>query len=195
MVKGCNMNGTKEKPLSKLLDTLDNLLSKFEGVMLALGVMAMALTTIAAVVSRFIFNDALTVTDELNMIFIVVVTFAGLSYAARNGRHIRMSAIYDAMPTKARKFAMICISLTTSIFMFVLAKYSFEYIVEVYESGRILPAIGIPVFYVYLWVPIGFTVTALQYLFTVIKNISEPDVYLSTTVKDGYSDSKNDIEV
>jgi len=189
------MNGTKEKPLSKLLDTLDNLLSKFEGVMLALGVMAMALTTIAAVVSRFIFNDALTVTDELNMIFIVVVTFAGLSYAARNGRHIRMSAIYDAMPTKARKFAMICISLTTSIFMFVLAKYSFEYIVEVYESGRILPAIGIPVFYVYLWVPIGFTVTALQYLFTVIKNISEPDVYLSTTVKDGYSDSKNDIEV
>jgi len=186
---------TKKNPLLKTLDIFDNLLSKFEGVMLALGVIAMAVTTIAAVVSRFIFNDALTVTDELNMIFIVVVTFAGLSYAARNGRHIRMSAIYDAMPTKTRKIAMICISFITSMFMFLLAKYSFGYIVEVYQSGRVLPALGIPVFYVYLWVPIGFTITGLQYFFTVIKNILEPDVYLSTSTKDGYSDAKNDIEV
>lgn len=196
MVKGRKMNdGTKQNLFFKLLDTLDTILSKFEGVMLALGVIAMAITTIAAVISRFVFNDALTVTDELNMIFIIVVTFAGLSYAARNGRHIRMSAIYDAMPTKIRKFTMICISLITAIFMFILAKYSFGYIVEVYESGRILPALGIPVFYVYLWVPIGFTVTGLQYFFTVIKNMSEPDVYLSTSTKDGYSDAKNDIEV
>ncbi|XPV67505.1 MAG: TRAP transporter small permease [Halarcobacter sp.] len=186
---------TKKNPLLRALDTLDSILSKFEGVMLALGVIAMAVTTIAAVISRFVFNDALTVTDELNMIFIVVVTFAGLSYAARNGRHIRMSAIYDAMPTKMRKVIMICISFITSMFMFLLAKYSFGYIVEVYQSGRILPAIGIPVFYVYIWVPVGFTVTGLQYFFTVIKNISESDVYLSTTVRDGYSDSKNDIEV
>jgi TRAP-type C4-dicarboxylate transport system permease small subunit len=129
------------------------------------------------------------------MIFIVIVTFAGLSYAARNGRHIRMSAIYDALPTKIRKVFMIFISLITSIFMFILAKYSYGYIVEVYESGRILPAIGIPVFYVYLWVPIGFTVTGLQYFFTVIKNIREDDVFLSTKVRDGYSDSNNDMEV
>ena len=81
------------------------------------------------------------------------------------------------------------------MFMFLLAKYSYSYIMEVYDSGRILPAIGIPVFYVYLWVPIGFTVTGLQYFFTVIKNMNETDVYLSTTVKDGYSDQKNDIEV
>lgn len=189
------MNDTKENPLLKFLDIVDGILSKFEGVMLALGVMAMAVTTIAAVISRFVFNDALTITDELNMIFIVVITFAGLSYAARNGRHIRMSAIYDSMPTKARKFTMVCIAFITSMFMFLLARYSFGYIVEVYESGRILPAIGIPVFYVYLWVPVGFTVTGLQYFFTVVKNISETDVYLSTSVKDGYSDSRNDIEI
>ena len=190
------MNGnTKKNLLLKVLDIFDNILSKFEGVMLALGVIAMAITTIASVITRSIFNNALTVTDELNMIFIVIVTFAGLSYAARNGRHIRMSAIYDAMPTKARKIAIICISFITSIFMFVLAKYSYGYIIEVYQSGRILPALGIPVFYVYLWVPIGFTVTGLQYIFTVIKNISEEDVYLSTITKDGYSDAKNDIEI
>ena len=34
---------------------------------------------------------------------ILLVTFAGVGYAARHGRHIRMSAIYDHMPNKARK--------------------------------------------------------------------------------------------
>lgn len=182
-------------PLLKTIDVIDGLLSRFEGVMLALGVIAMTVNTIAAVISRYVFNSAITFTDELNMIFIVVVTFAGLSYAARNGRHIRMSAIYDAMPAKIRKALMVGMTAVTSAFMFFLSFYSYYYIVEVYQSGRILPALGLPVFYIYLWVPIGFVVTGLQYAFTMVKNLTEGDVFLSTTVKDGYADTENDVEV
>ena len=186
---------TRLNPILKMLDFIDTLISRFEGVMLAVGVIAMTVNTIAAVISRFVFNSAITFTDELNMIFIVVVTYAGLSYAARNGRHIRMSAIYDAMPAKTRKALMILMASVTSAFMFFLSFYSYYYIFEVYKSGRILPALGLPVFYIYLWVPVGFVVTGLQYAFTVVKNLTERDVYLSTNVKDGYSDTDNDIEV
>ncbi len=182
-------------PILKTLNFIDTLISRFEGVMLAVGVIAMTVNTIAAVISRFVFNSAITFTDELNMIFIVVVTYAGLSYAARNGRHIRMSAIYDAMPAKTRKALMIVMASVTSAFMFFLSFYSYYYIFEVYKSGRILPALGLPVFYIYLWVPIGFVVTGLQYAFTVVKNLTQSDVYLSTNVKDGYSDTDNDIEI
>lgn len=156
--------------------------------MLAVGVLAMTLNTIAGVFSRFVFNSAITVTDELNVIFIVLVTFAGLSYAARKGRHIRMSAIYDLMPAKARKALMIVISSLTSAFMFFLSYYTCYYIVEVYESGRVLPALGLPVFYIYLWAPVGFVMTGLQYAFTAVKNLTEKELYLSTQVKDGYAD-------
>ena len=186
---------TRINPILKTLDFIDTLISKFEGVMLAVGVIAMTVNTIAAVISRFVFNNAITFTDELNMIFIVVVTYAGLSYAARNGRHIRMSAIYDAMPAKTRKVLMIVMASVTSAFMFSLSYYSYYYIFEVYQSGRILPALGLPVFYIYLWVPVGFVVTGLQYAFTVVKNLTQIDIYLSTNVKDGYSDTDNDIEI
>ncbi len=186
---------TRINPILKTLDFIDTLISKFEGVMLAVGVIAMTVNTIAAVISRFVFNNAITFTDELNMIFIVVVTYAGLSYAARNGRHIRMSAIYDAMPAKTRKALMIVMASVTSAFMFFLSFYSYTYIFEVYKSGRILPALGLPVFYIYLWVPVGFVVTGLQYAFTVVKNLTQIDIYLSTNVKDGYSDTDNDIEI
>jgi len=185
----------RTNPILKALDFADLLISKFEGIMLALGVIAMTINTIAAVISRYVFNSAITFTDELNMIFIVVVTYAGLSYAARNGRHIRMSAIYDAMPPKTRKAMMIVMASVTSAFMFFLSFYSYYYIVEVYQSGRILPALGLPVFYIYLWVPVGFILTGLQYAFTVVKNLRESDVYLSTNIKDGYSDTASDIKI
>lgn len=185
----------RNNPVLKALDFMDVQISRFEGFMLAVGVIAMTINTIAAVISRYIFNSAITVTDEFNMIFIVVVTYAGLSYAARNGRHIRMSAIYDEMPAKTRKVMMIVMCSVTSAFMFFLSFYSYYYIVEVYESGRILPALGLPVFYVYLWAPVGFFLTGLQYAFTVIKNLRERDVFLSTNIKDGYSDTASDIEV
>ena len=64
-----------------------------------------------------------------------------------------------------------------------------------FKSGRIFAALGLPVFYIYLWVPVGFIVTGLQYGFTVVKNLTESDVYLSTNIKDGYSDTANDIEI
>ena len=159
--------------------------------MLAVGVIAMTINTVAGVVSRFIFNNAITATDELNVIFIVLVTFAGLSYAARYGRHIRMSALYDLLPAKVRKALMVAITTVTSAFMFFLAYYSCYYIAEVYASGRILPALGIPVFTIYLLAPLGFVMAGLQYAFTAVKNLTEKDVYLSTYMKDGYADAED----
>jgi TRAP-type C4-dicarboxylate transport system permease small subunit len=52
-----------------------------------------------------------------------------------------------------------------------------------------------PVFYIYLWAPVGFFLTGLQYAFTVVKNLREQDVYLSTHIKDGYSETASDIEI
>jgi len=182
-------------PLYRGFDFIDNIISNFEKMMLGLGIIAMATNTIAAVISRFIFNDGIVYTDELNMIFIIIVTFAGLSYAARQGRHIRMSALYDLLGPKLRKVFMVVISIITAAFMFFLAYYSILYIQSVYNSGRILPALGIPVYIIYLWVPIGFIITGIQYFLTVIKNIREEDVYLSTHIKDGYTNNDNEIKV
>lgn len=176
-------------PLLKIIDFIDLQINRLEGVMLAVGVIAMSINTIAGVVSRYVFNSAIVYTDELNVIFIVIVTYAGLSYAARYGRHIRMSAIYDAMPDKVRKGLMVLMASVTSALMFFLSYYSYYYIVEVYESGRILPALGLPVFFIYLWVPVGFMMTGLLYALTVIKNLTESDVYLSTLVRDGYAET------
>jgi TRAP-type C4-dicarboxylate transport system permease small subunit len=161
--------------------------------MLAVGVLLMAANTVANVVGRFVFQNSLFFSEELNRILIILITFAGISYAARQGRHIRMSAIFDALPVKPRKALMIIISVVTAIFMFGLAWYSLQYILTQAGRGRVLPSLQIPVWLILVWVPVGFFMTGLQYALTAIKNLIEKDIYLSTNVLEGYDDDELEV--
>lgn len=179
--------------LPGILGTIDTLISKIEAVILAVGVLLMAVNTIANVIGRFALGESIFFTGEINRILIIMITFAGIGYAARHGRHIRMSAIYDALPVGGRKVLMVTISLFTAAVMFFLLYYSVIYILDLYEKGRILPALGFPIFIIYIWVPMGFLITGIQYLLTAVKNLTSRDVYLSTGVLDGYKDTETEV--
>lgn len=175
------------------LGWIDTGISKAEAVILAMGVILMAINTIANVVSRFALGESLHFSEEINRILIVMITFAGIGYAARHGRHIRMSAIYDALPTGGRRWLMIVICSFTALVMFVLCYYSVGYIQTVYGRGRVLPSLSIPVWMMFVWVPVGFAITGIQYLLTAIKNLTSRDVYISTHVVDGYKDTETEV--
>lgn len=182
-----------ESSLPGVLGVIDSSISRVESVLLASGVLLMALNTIANVVGRFVFQYSLFFSEELNRILIILITFAGISYAARQGRHIRMSAIYDALPPPARKGFMVLIAALTALTMFGLCYFSIGYIIKVATSGRVLPSLQIPVYWIFLWVPVGFFMTGLQYGLTAIKNLTAKDIYLSTRVLEGYDEDELEI--
>lgn len=184
-------DGVFESGLPGFLGVIDVFISKIEGVMLAIGILLMALNTCVNVVSRYVFGEGLFFSGEINRILIILVTFAGIGYAARHGRHIRMSAIYDALPRQGRKALMVFIAFVTSGIMFFLCYYAYGYVDTLYGRGRILPALGIPIWIIYIWAPIGFAVTGIQYFLTGIKNLAARDVYLSTGVRDAYADTES----
>ncbi len=185
--------GHFESGLPGILGTVDVILAKLEAVLLSLGVLAMAINTCTNVIMRFVFGEGLFFSGEINRILIILITFAGIGYAARHGRHIRMSAIYDALPPKGRKVLMIVIAFVTAAIMFFLCYYAYGYIDTLYSRGRILPALGIPIWIIYVWAPIGFAITGIQYFLTGIKNLTSEDVYLSTGVVDGYADTEKEV--
>ena len=134
-----------ESSLPGVLGVIDSTISRVESVLLAAGVLLMAFNTIANVVGRFVFQYSLFFSEELNRILIILITFAGISYAARQGRHIRMSAIYDALPPPARKGFMVLIAAVTAVTMFALCYFSIGYITKVAVSGRVLPSLQLPI--------------------------------------------------
>jgi TRAP-type C4-dicarboxylate transport system permease small subunit len=183
----------QESTLPGPLGLIDSTIAKIEAVMLAAGVLLIAANTVANVVGRFVFRSSIYFTEELNSILIVLITFAGISYAARHGRHIRMSAIFDALPVPVRRVMMIIIAAVTSVFMFGLCWYAIGYIITLAGQGRVLPALGIPVWWSYLWVPVGFFMTGMQYALTAIKNATDPNVWLSTLVLEGYDNDEQEL--
>ncbi len=184
---------THESSLPGFLGVIDSTISRIESFLLATGVLLMALNTIANVVGRFALQSSIFFTEELNRILIILITFAGISYAARHGRHIRMSAIYDTLPGKLRKWMMIVIALVTAVFMFGLCYYAIGYIETQASRGRVLPALQIPVWMILVWVPVGFFMTGLQYALTAIKNMTSKDIYLSTSVLEGYEEDELEV--
>ncbi|WP_166264436.1 TRAP transporter small permease [Marinobacter caseinilyticus] len=182
-----------ESGLPGILGTIDVVISKVEAVILAVGVLLMAINTCVNVIARFVFGQGFFFSGEVNRILIIMITFAGIGYAARHGRHIRMSAIYDALPVIGRKILMVIISLFTSATMFFVCYFSVIYITDVFSTGRILPALGVPIWFIYIWVPIGLAITGIQYFLTAIKNMTSKDIYLSTGVVDGYADTESEV--
>jgi C4-dicarboxylate transporter, DctQ subunit len=182
-----------ESDLPGVLGVLDSGIARVEAVMLAAGVLLMAANTIANVFGRFVLQRSIFFSEELNSILIVLITFAGISYAARHGRHIRMSAIFDTLPVSGRRAMMVVIALVTAVFMFGLSWFSLGYVTTLAGQGRLLPALQIPVFWMYVWVPVGFFMTGIQYALTAVKNLMAPDVWLSTLVLEGYEDDETEI--
>jgi len=179
--------------LPGFLGTIDIAISRVEAFILATGVLLMAFNTVANVVGRFVFGQSIFFSGEINRILIILITFAGIGYAARHGRHIRMSAIYDALPVMGRKVLMIFISAFTALVMFFLCYYSVTYVSGIHSTGRMLPALGFPIWFIYIWVPVGFAVTGIQYALTAVKNLTSKDVYLSTYLVDGYEDTEKEV--
>ena len=188
-----SLDNKSETSLPGIFGILDKIVANLEAAMLAVGVVLMATNTVANVIGRFVFQNSLFFSEELNRILIVLITFSGISYAARHGRHIRMSALFDKLTPAARKLMMIAIALTTAAVMFSLAYFSVSYILQVAQSGRVLPALQIPVYWMYIWVPVGLSLTGLQYALTAIKNIVSKDIYLSSQVLEGYSDDQFEV--
>ena len=88
---------------------------------------------------------------------------------------------------------MVLIATVTAITMFALCYFSIGYITKVAVSGRVLPSLQLPVYWIFLWVPIGFFMTGLQYALTAVKNLTGKDIYLSTRVLEGYDEDELEI--
>ncbi len=172
------------------LGKIDAVIGRVEIWILGWGIILMAANTIANVFGRYVFNQSIYFSEELNEFLIVIVTFMGLGYATRKGIHIRMSAIYDALPVKMRKGLMVVIAATTSVMMAILTWYAFEYVQKVASRGRITPALQLPLYLTYVWVVIGLALTSFQYLLTAIRNLNfaDEDVYVSYVELDSYED-------
>ncbi|MDN6180016.1 MAG: TRAP transporter small permease [Halomonas subglaciescola] len=178
--------------LLNALSVFDRTLGAIEKWIITASILGMALLMSTHVVSSLIFNAGISGTYEVTEMLIVIITFVGVSYAARHARHISMSAIYEQLSGWPRKALLIIICLGTAALMFYFAYKSLDYVTTMYSRGRTSSALHIPMWMVYTSLPIGFTLAGVQYVLTAVRNMISKDIYRNFREKEEFADVPTD---
>jgi len=163
------------------------ILDWFEVASLSVGVALLAILLISNVIAREFFQS-LYFAEEVSEFLVIFVTFVGLSYGARKARHIRMGAFFDMMGPRLEKVFIFVISAVNATVMFVMARYSFSYMLDSARLGQSSEALRLPYWIFLVIVPIGFFMAGVQYVRTIIKNIVEKETWLSPEQQSEYED-------
>lgn len=174
--------------LLRALLLFDRTLGVIERFIVAGSILFMAFLMSAHVVGNILFGQGIAGTYEITEMLIVVITFVGVGYAARHARHISMSAIYDQLGGRARKALLIVICLGTAVLMFYFSYKSIEYVMAIQDRGRTSASLQIPLWIIYLALPIGFVLAGIQYVLTVIRNLTSPGIWRSLTEQESYNE-------
>ena len=131
------------------MNKFNKVVSKFEEFVLSFSILSMAILLIVGVFMRTVMNSSLTFSEEVASALLVVVSFFGLGYCARKGRHITMSMVFDMVKNKHKKIFMIVISLGSALATAYIAFLAYRYVLSVQNLGRVTPALQIPMYIIY----------------------------------------------
>ena len=158
---------------------------KLEDFLLGYIIVFMAILLVLNVFFRSVLNNSLSFAEELGGFLMVIVTFWGISTAARFSKHINMNAIVDNVPKKIRKAMMVIVSGFTAVVMFYMTSVFVRYAMDNLKVGRVSTALEWPMWVIQSLVAIGVFLTAVQYLVCFIRNLTTSDVYLGSEVRAG----------
>nr|WP_026697584.1 TRAP transporter small permease [Alkalicoccus chagannorensis] len=165
------------KALDAGLHTLEKLILKW-------AIIIISVMTFGNVIYRTLTGASWHFAEEVSELSIIVATFFGISYAARKGRHISMSAFFDLAPYKVKKFLSIFNPFLTAVILFVVAYFAVQYTYGVYESGRTTAALQFPYWLMVVSIPIGLVLGGIQFLRNMWINIVNKEIYLAQEKKD-----------
>jgi TRAP-type transport system small permease protein len=122
-----------------------------------IGTMLIIMTVVVTVQIIFrIFFDALSYTEEMSRYLLVWSSLFAASVAYKQGSHIAVTFIVEQFKGKANKLMTIIINLVCIVFFLNAINYSLQLInMQVFQTS---PALLIPMRYIYLSIPLSFSV-------------------------------------
>jgi TRAP-type C4-dicarboxylate transport system permease small subunit len=149
--------------LRRMLARIDRGVMRIEAGLLSLSILLIAVVQVANVLARNLLGLSFSFAEEVSQAASITLTFVGIGYAARLGRHIRMSALSDALPPRARRMLERAMHGATAVLLGALTFHAAAYVADVGAVASVTPALRIPLFVIYGLVPIGLGLGALQY--------------------------------
>ncbi len=148
--------------ISKASDYIDKVCAKLIIFILAM----MVLTTSLQIICRVFFN-ALSWSEEVTRYLLVYLTFLGASSVYKKKGHISVIAVQALLPPKLRKILTVLVIVISSSFFIIATLYGIKYMGL--QGIQLSAALRIPMKYIYMAIPIGFSIMILHSIDHIIK--------------------------
>ncbi|AEG16620.1 Tripartite ATP-independent periplasmic transporter DctQ component [Desulfofundulus kuznetsovii DSM 6115] len=125
------------------------------------------------VISRYVFKNPLFWVDEISTYILVWGCILGWSIAQRDGRHIRVSLLYNYMPRKVQHYVSIFASIASILFCLFLTYVGYVLETKYLHTGQRSLNTQFPLWAVYFFVPIASFMLCIRYieeLYHLLKN-------------------------
>lgn len=170
-----NQDVIREVAPIRILRKIDAVWEAIERAILSLTVIGMSLMLIGNALSRSFLNKSWAFTEEVGKISVIVLTFIGIGYAARKSMHIEMSGFYDMMSKRWQRYLSLIIQSGSALVLGFLTYLSFQYVHDLYVSGRVTTILRYPMYITMSVIPIGFLFGTIRYVIDFIKTIVNKD--------------------
>ena len=141
----------------------------------AFGITAGVAVAFTNVVARYAFDASLVWATELTIFLFLWSAFFGAAYCFKKDAHIAVTVVLDLMPSKIAK-GMLLISHTVTItFLLAIAYFGYEYLYLLIElDERSIDLWDMPMWIVYLVIPVSFFFAAFRVAEKIIQIIKTP---------------------
>ncbi len=118
------------------------------------------------VTARYVFNYPLSWPEELGRYLIILIVYVGASVALRKKSHIVVDTVPSYFPSskKILDFASTCFGI---VFALLIIIYGMKFVKSLIISGQMAITLKIPIFIVYLILPLGGLLLLLHYILNI----------------------------
>ncbi|GAA4510615.1 TRAP transporter small permease [Brevibacterium yomogidense] len=123
---------------------------------------AMVLILFAQVVSRFVFANSLSWSEELARYLFIWLIFLCIGTVTLRGEHVAIDIVTDRMPPRARRVTeQVCLAVAFVINAVILIA-GFQIAFVLLDLGQTSAALTLPMWVVYAALPIGMTLALVR---------------------------------
>lgn len=149
-----------------------NHLSQLTGYLSAVALIVATLSTLHAVLARYLLGQPTVWQTEVSIYLLMFVTFVGAAYGLRHHAHVGVDLLVERLPTKPQLVLRIITAILAVGVVLVVAWTSGQNWWEAVEGNfRSATALRAPLSVVYAILPVGMILVALQYLAFIVEGI------------------------
>lgn len=127
------------------------------------------------VVTRYIFNDPKAWVEEIARYSIIWGTFLGFGMALKHNHHIQVDILYDKLNNTMKYIVNIVATTLSIIFCIIYTYYGFILVENRFSSGMVSLDVGIPMWVVYLILPISGVLFLLRFIERLVNILRRKD--------------------